>query len=309
MRQLRSFAVHTRYLALFTAFLATSTACSDESSPSGASGTPAGSGAATSGAGGSGAAGSSGVGGGGSGATGGAGGADATGSSGVGGGGSGATGGAGGADATGSTGAAGGPHTEPGPDGPGEDGAALGFFVSTPSDSGGDLGGIAGADATCQALAAEVGAGHRTWRAYLSTSTENARDRIGKGPWVNAKGVTVAANLEELHALPGGDPDLFLDHRGDRINGQWAGSPTPLEHDILTGSAKDGTALASTCDDWTSSTATPGPQVGHSDGLGPGMNGGAPYNSWNSVHAPAGCSQQQLVAVGGAGRFYCFAAD
>ncbi|WP_437599703.1 hypothetical protein [Sorangium sp. So ce590] len=181
--------------------------------------------------------------------------------------------------------------------------------MSTPSDSGGDLGGIAGADATCQALAAEVGAGSRTWRAYLSTSTEDARDRIGQGPWVNAKGVTVAATLAELHALPGGNVDLFVDHQGKPINGQWAGSPTPNEHDVLTGSAADGTALADTCNDWTSSTATPGPQVGHADGLGPGMNGAPPYNSWNSVHAPAGCSQQQLVAVGGAGRFYCFAAD
>ncbi|WP_437278800.1 hypothetical protein WME90_47630 [Sorangium sp. So ce375] len=283
--------MHKIYLALSAAFLVTSTACSDESDSSGTSNDQTGSGASTSSA-----------------ASGGTGGSGGSGSSGVGGGGAGgagATSGAGGAG-EGGAGTAGGPDTGAGGD-PG--GTTLGFFVSTPSDSGGDLGGIDGADTTCQALAAEVGAGGRTWRAYLSTSTQNARDRIGKGPWVNAKGVTVAASVEALHALPGGNPELFVDHKGNRINGQWQGSPTPIEHDILTGSAADGTALDDTCNDWTSSTATPGPQVGHSDGLGPNMSSQAPYNSWNSVHAPAGCSQQQLVAVGGAGRIYCFAAD
>ncbi len=195
----------------------------------------------------------------------------------------------------------------------GEAASSLSVFVSTPSDSGGDLGGLAGADATCQALAEEVGAGARTWRAYLSTSGEDARDRIGTGPWINANGITVAADLDELHALVGTADrplvDLFLDHEGNAINGQWAGSPDPNQHDMLTGSAADGTALAATCDDWTSNTATPGPQVGHSDGLGPGMNPNGNFGSWNSSHAPAGCAQQQLDQVGGAGRFYCFAAD
>lgn len=301
MRAPKSFTLPRISLALFAAFIAANTACSDESDPSGANGEPSSSASASSGTSSSGTAGassssaadasSSGTAGGGAPSGSGTGGAD--------------SGGAGGADSATTAGGAGSTGEAGGSTGT----STLGFFVSTPSDSGGDLGGIAGADATCQALAAEVGAGGRTWRAYLSTSTENARDRIGKGPWVNANGVTIAANIEELHALPGGDPDLFVDHRGNRINGQWAGSPRPIEHDILTGSAADGTALPDTCNDWTSSTATPGPRVGHSDGLGPGMNGGAPYNSWNSVHAPAGCSQDQLVAVGGVGRFYCFAAD
>jgi hypothetical protein len=189
----------------------------------------------------------------------------------------------------------------------------LGIFVATASDSGGDLGGLAGADATCQSLAAGVGAGDRTWHAYLSTSMGDARDRIGDGPWVNANGIVVATDLADLHSLTAarGTPlvDLFVDQAGNRINGQWAGSPTPNQHDMLTGSAADGTRLAATCNDWTSATATPGPQVGHSDGLGPGMNGAGNLGSWNSSHAPQGCSQQQLIAVGGAGRFYCFAAD
>lgn len=194
-----------------------------------------------------------------------------------------------------------------------EPASTLGVFVATASDSGGDLGGLAGADATCQALAAGVGAGDRTWRAYLSTSMVDARDRIGDGPWSNANGILVASDLADLHSLTAarGTPlvELFVDQAGNRINGQWAGSPTPNQHDMLTGSAADGTRLAATCNDWTSATATPGPQVGHSDGLGPGMNGAGNLGSWNSSHAPQGCSQQQLIAVGGAGRFYCFAAD
>lgn len=279
--------MHKIYLVLSAAFLVTSTACSDESDSSGTSNDQASSSSASTS----------------SASSGGTGGSGGSGSSSVG---EGGAGGAGATSGSGGAGTAGGPATGAGGD-PGT--SSLGFFVSTPSDSGGDLGGIAGADATCQALAAEVGAGGRTWRAYLSTSTENARDRIGKGPWVNAKGVTVAASVEALHALPGGNPELFVDHEGNRINGQWQGSPSPIEHDILTGSAADGTAMGANCNDWTSSTATPGPQVGHSDGLGPNMSSQAPYNSWNSVHAPTSCSQQQLAAVGGAGRIYCFAAD
>ena len=214
----------------------------------------------------------------------------------------------------GDMGASGDGDMEAGGDGDmGEPTSDLGIFVATASDSGGDLGGLAGADGTCQALAEEVGAGDRTWRAYLSTSTVDARDRIGEGPWVNANGTLVATDLEDLHSLSGADGtpfvDLFVDHEGSRINGQWAGSPGPNQHDTLTGSTPNGTRLAATCNDWTSSSATPGPQVGHSDGLGPGMNPNGNFGSWNSSHAPQGCSQQQLIAVGGAGRFYCFAAD
>ncbi len=219
----------------------------------------------------------------------------------------GTAGSAGNAGASGSAGSAG-----DGDAGTGDAGDAggnvLGFFVATASDSGGDLGGIEGADALCETLADEVGAGGRLWRAYLSTDDEDAIDRIGEGPWANADGVIIADDLVELHALEG-DVDLFIDHEGNPINGQWAGSPTPNEHDVMTGSNPDGTAADDNCDNWTSNTATPGPIVGHSDGLGPGMNGAAPFNSWNSSHAPAGCSQAQLVAVGGAGRIYCFAAD
>jgi len=212
----------------------------------------------------------------------------------------------------GSAGSAGSPGQVDAGTGDGDAGGnALGFFVATASDSGGDLGGIDGADALCETLAAEVGAGDRTWRAYLSTTGddgEDAADRIGVGPWANADGVIIADDIAELHSLDG-DVDLFIDHEGEPINGQWAGSPDPNEHDIMTGSNPDGTAAADNCDNWTSNTATPGPLVGHSDGLGPGMSSDAPFNSWNSSHAPAGCSAAQLVAVGGAGRIYCFAAD
>jgi hypothetical protein len=236
------------------------------------------------------------------------------------GGGTGSAGAAGSAGSPGAAGAAGtggspGSAGSPGDAGTGDAGDAggnvLGFFVATASESGGDLGGIDAADALCETLAAEVGAGDRTWRAYLSTTGEDgedAADRIGEGPWANADGVIIADDIAELHSLEG-DVELFIDHEGNPINGQWAGSPTPNEHDIMTGSNPDGTAAEDNCDNWTSAIATPGPLVGHSDGLGPGMSGDAPFNSWNSSHAPAGCSQAQLVAVGGAGRFYCFAAD
>jgi hypothetical protein len=187
------------------------------------------------------------------------------------------------------------------------------FFVTTATSATGNLGGLVGADATCQRLASAVGHGSRTWRAYLSVERDpangnqptHARDRIGTGPWHNASNVLVANNVAELHARAG-DANLFLDERGQRINGQWSGSPGPNEHDILTGSNADGTVAAGkTCADWTSASDTVVAVVGHSDGLGPNQNSTPPLNSWNSAHESQNCAN--TVPRGGAGRFYCFA--
>lgn len=189
----------------------------------------------------------------------------------------------------------------------------MSFFVTSVTSVTGNLGGLAGADATCQRLASVVGQGSRVWRAYLSVerdSTNNnlpthARDRIGPGPWYNADRVLVANSLAELHARPG-DASLFVDEFGRRINGQWTGSPAPVEHDILTGSNPDGTlAPGLTCADWTSGSADAVAQVGHSDGMGPNQNTAFPLSSWSSAHANQNCSN--TAPRGGAGRFYCFA--
>lgn len=186
------------------------------------------------------------------------------------------------------------------------------FVTSTPIGRGGNLGGLAGADAHCQALATAVGAGNRTWRAYLSTQgagAVNARDRIGKGPWHNVKGQSVGRDLEHLH---GDTLELArlgntltrvtaLSEKGEPIKG--AGD-TPNQHDILTGSQPDGRAYTDgadhTCNNWTSEDAGFA-QVGHHD------RAGGPNISWNSVHGSKGCSQPALVGTGGAGLFYCFA--
>ena len=185
----------------------------------------------------------------------------------------------------------------------------LGFFItSVGSGDGANLGGLAGADAHCQKLASAAGAGSRTWRAYLS-GVENgkpvsAKDRIGAGPWVNAKGVQIAANVAELH----GDANKLtketqLTEKGAVVNGR---GDTPNTHDILTGSQLDGTAFTDgadhTCNNWTSNS-TGSAQVGHHDRQG----GGANPTSWNNAHASKGCSQANLVGTGGAGLFYCFA--
>lgn len=191
-------------------------------------------------------------------------------------------------------------------------GPVMGFFVTSATSATGNLGGLAGADAACQRLASAAGMGSRTWAAYLSAERGStgqpvhARDRIGTGPWYNANRVLVANNLAELHARTG-DAALFIDERGQRINGQWTGSPTPNEHDILTGSNPDGTVMAgATCEDWTSSSASLAARVGHSDGLGPNQNPAPPFSSWNSVHATNGTCGNTTPG-GGAGRFYCFA--
>jgi sarcosine oxidase delta subunit len=192
-------------------------------------------------------------------------------------------------------------------------GSSVSFFVTSVTSVTGNLGGLAGADATCQRLAAAVGQSGRTWRAYLSVERDpangnqptHAKDRIGTGPWFNVNRVAVANNLAELHARTG-DATVFLDERGQRINGQWTGSPAPVEHDILTGSNADGTVAAGlTCGDWTSAAADAVGQVGHSDGMGPNQSTAGALSSWNSAHANQNCSN--TAPRGGAGRFYCFA--
>jgi len=193
-------------------------------------------------------------------------------------------------------------------------GSTMTFFVSSATNATGNLGGLAGADARCQSLAAAVGAGGRTWRAYLSVERDpatgqpvDARSRIGSGPWVNAAGTRVAQDLTELHARRG-DAALFVDERNQRINGQWAGSPQPVEHDVLTGSTADGRLMAGmTCGDWTSASASLAAQVGHSDGLGPNMNAAGSLSSWNSAHANESCAN--TTPRGGSGRIYCFASS
>lgn len=189
------------------------------------------------------------------------------------------------------------------------------FFVTSDTSANADLGGLNGADARCQRLADAAQLGTHTFHAYLSaekdpadeSKTVDARDRIGAGPWYNSKGVLLAENLAALHALSG-DSELFLDENGSKINGQWQGSPTPNEHDVLTGTAADGTLLAGkTCADWRSDAADMTAQVGHTDGLGPNMNAAPPYNSWNSVHENESCAD--TAPRGGAGRLYCFAID
>ena len=192
-------------------------------------------------------------------------------------------------------------------------GPALSFFVTSATSVTGNLGGLTGADATCQRLATAVGQGTRTWRAYLSVDRDasnnnqprHAKDRIGTGPWFNANLQLIANTVAELHSRTG-DAALFLDERGQRINGQWTGSPSPVEHDILTGSNADGTLMAGmTCSDWTSDSANVAAQVGHSDGMGPQQNTAPPLSSWNSAHANQNCSNTS--PRGGAGRIYCFA--
>jgi hypothetical protein len=187
------------------------------------------------------------------------------------------------------------------------------FITSTGSGNGAALGGLAGADQHCQNLAKAAGAGNRTWRAYLSASAANgkpavnARDRIGKGPWYNAKGVVVAKNVDDLHSDSNNlKKETSLSEKGEVLNGR---GDTPNQHDILTGSQLDGTVVPGTadktCGNWTSSGAEGSAQVGHHDRQGGGDN----PTSWNSAHGSKGCGQANLVATGGAGRFYCFASN
>jgi hypothetical protein len=183
------------------------------------------------------------------------------------------------------------------------------FITSAGSGEGAALGGLAGADKHCQALAKAAGAGNKTWRAYLSSSGSgqaavNARDRIGKGPWYNAKGEMVAKDVEDLHGASNNlGKQTSITEKGEVVNGR---GDKPNQHDILTGSQSDGTAFTDgadhTCNNWTSS-GEGSAQVGQHDRQG----GGANPTSWNSSHASKGCSQENLVGTGGSGRFYCFA--
>jgi hypothetical protein len=183
------------------------------------------------------------------------------------------------------------------------------FITSVGGGHGGDLGGLDGADQHCQQLAAAVGAGERTWRAYLSTYPDgvNARDRIGSGPWYNAKGVMVARDLDHLHSDGANiNKETALNERGETINGV---GDTPNRHDIMTGSYEDGTAHDMNCDNWTNSgdeedAYMGSTTVGHHDRMGRG--GRSP---WNSAHTTQGCSQETLRMTGGDGLFACFAID
>lgn len=192
----------------------------------------------------------------------------------------------------------------------------MSFFVTSvgPGD-GANLGGLAGADQHCQNLAAAAGAGNRTWRAYLSQTSGgnmaavNARDRIGDGPWHNARGQLIASNVQDLHGDFQRDRNNIrkptaLNENGEPVNGV---GDQPNQHDILTGSDSRGYALlgsadVTTCNNWTGNGEGRA-MVGHHDRLG------GPNASWNAVHLTRGCSQQDLVGTGGAGLFYCFAAD
>lgn len=180
------------------------------------------------------------------------------------------------------------------------------FITSTGPGDGANLGGLDGADAHCQSLAEAAGAGDKTWRAYLSTSTVNARDRIGDGPWHNAKGELIASNLEELHGEANKiGKDTGLTEKGEMVKGR---GDTPNQHDILTGSNADGTVAAGmTCEDWTSNASASKAFVGHHDRIG--LRDDAPSKSWNASHPSRGCAQEDLPKSGGAGLFYCFAAD
>ena len=180
------------------------------------------------------------------------------------------------------------------------------FITSAGSGNGADLGGLEGADRHCQALAASVGAGDKTWRAYLSTTGSggvNARDRIGSGPWANFNGVIVADSVDQLHGDNNLTKETILTEKGAISNGR---GDDPNMHDILTGSGLDGTAQMdeadTTCGNWTSS-GEGSALVGHHDRQG----GGANPTSWNSAHASRGCSQANLQGTGGNGFFYCFA--
>ena len=193
--------------------------------------------------------------------------------------------------------------------------ANMSFFVSsTGTGKGADLGGLDGADKHCQMLAQAAGAGAKTWHAYVSTQAAggavavNARDRIGKGPWQNAKGVVIAKDVVELHGQNNISKQTALNEEGEIVNGR---GDNPNMHDILTGTQPDGTAFGpeadKTCGNWTKSGTDGSAIVGHADRTG--LDESAPQKSWNSSHPTRGCSQQGLISTGGAGLLYCFAVN
>ena len=186
------------------------------------------------------------------------------------------------------------------------------FVTSVNPGKGADFGGLAGADAHCQSLAKAVGAGNRTWRAYLSTTSGgqpqvNARDRIGSGPWQNVKGDVIAINVENLHTANKITKQTALTEKGEVVNGR---GDTPNMHDILTGTQPSGIGIAgnvdTNCSNWTNGGAGAA-MVGHSDRTG--LDDSVPAKSWNSSHQSRGCSMDALKATGGAGLFYCFAVN
>jgi len=193
------------------------------------------------------------------------------------------------------------------------------FVTSVGPGKGGDLGGLEGADRYCQSLAEKAGAGHRTWHAYLSTQAAkladpnfvNARDRIGSGPWHNAKGEVIAYSVDDLHSASSNLTKLTaLDENGRSVNGR---TEKPNKHDMLTGSRSDGTAFPGapfpdmTCGNWTKSGNDGAAMTGHHDRVGP-LD--APWaKSWNSAHPTLGCSQEKVRPTGGDGLFYCFAVN
>ena len=192
--------------------------------------------------------------------------------------------------------------------------ADMTFFVtSTNGGKGADLGGLAGADKLCTSLATAAGAGKHTWHAYLSTVAAggtpgvNARDRIGTGPWRNVKGVVIAKDVTELHAVNNLNKQTALTEKGEVVNGF---GDTPNMHDILTGSQPDGTAIAgtvdTTCGNWTHN-AEGAAMLGHSDRTG--LDDSAPAKSWNSSHQSRGCSLDALKTTGSDARLYCFATN
>ncbi len=188
------------------------------------------------------------------------------------------------------------------------------FVTSIGPGRGGDLGGLAGADAHCRALAVAAGLGPAEWRAYLSTSATptgpavNARDRIGRGPWRNARGVVVARSVDELHGGNAITKETALTERGAPVSGR---GDTVNNHDMLTGSQADGTAFPPgqdmTCRNWTYSGPDGAAMVGHHDRLG--LRDDEPSRSWNTSHPSRGCSAEALRSTGGGGLFYCFAAN
>jgi len=191
------------------------------------------------------------------------------------------------------------------------------FITSAGSGKGADLGGLKGADQHCQSLAQAAGAGSHTWHAYLSTSASggeaavNARDRIGKGPWKNTKGVVIAKDVDELHGTNNLNKQTALTEKGEPVNGR---GDTPNMHDILTGSQMDGRAFTGsddmTCRNWTSS-GEGAAMLGHHDRQG--LRDDDASKSWNSSHLSrgtgGGCSQEALRSTGGNGLFYCFAVN
>jgi len=199
-----------------------------------------------------------------------------------------------------------------------DDAGKMSFFITSVGlGKGGNLGGLEGADKDCQSLADAAGSGKRTWRAYLSTQGKDfkdrtvihARDRIGAGPWYNAKGVLIASNVDDLHSGQNKiTRETALDEKGQLVNGR---GDTPNKHDILTGSRIDGTAFAPaspfpdmTCSNWTRESDDGSAMTGHHDRKGPNEDAWA--TSWNSAHPTRGCSPKGIQSTGGDALFYCF---